>query len=239
MRLKRTREELFELLRGGLIVSCQALAHEPLHSPEIMARMALAAMKGGAVGIRANSAADVRRISQEVDLPIIGLIKAEYTDSEVYITPTMDEVVAVAESGADIIAMDATDRLRPGGISLPELFAQAREAYPDAVFMADCSTLEEGRAAAKMGFDIVGTTLAGYTPYTKGRALPDFDLMRELSMTLDVPVIAEGGIWTPEQLAKAFEQGVLCAVVGTAITRPMEITQRFVSATKRAGGGTR
>jgi N-acylglucosamine-6-phosphate 2-epimerase len=228
--LENYKSRLFERIRGGLIVSCQALPDEPLHGADTMALMATAAMRGGAAGIRANSVADIRSIKSAVDLPVIGLIKRVYEDSPVYITPTMAEVIGLAGSGADIIAMDATNRVRPGGGTIAELFPEIRRRYPDRIFMADCATVEDGHNAEALGFDLVGTTMAGYTDETRQQELPDFPLMRALATRLQIPVIGEGGIWSPEQLSEAFRQGVFCAVVGTAITRPMDITRRFVSA---------
>ncbi|MCQ2461929.1 MAG: N-acetylmannosamine-6-phosphate 2-epimerase [Clostridia bacterium] len=221
---------VLDKIKGGLIVSCQALPHEPLYGGDTMAKMAVAAMRGGAVGIRANTVHDIELIKKAVDLPVIGIIKKDYEGCDVYITPTMDEVDALAACGADIIALDATDRLHPGGITLEEFFGKVRKKYPDRLFMADTSCFEEGKRAAEMGFDLIGTTMAGYTPYTKGTPLPDITLMKRYVNELGKPVIAEGGIWTPEQLRQALDTGVLAAVVGTAITRPMEITQRFVRA---------
>ena len=221
---------VLDKIKGGLIVSCQALPHEPLHGGDTMAKMAVAAMRGGAVGIRANTVHDIELIKKAVDLPVIGIIKKDYEGCDVYITPTMDEVDALAACGADIIALDATDRLHPGGVTLEEFFGEVRKKYPDRLFMADTSCFEEGKKAAEMGFDLIGTTMAGYTPYTKGTPLPDIALMKRYVNELGKPVIAEGGIWTPEQLRQALDTGVLAAVVGTAITRPMEITQRFVRA---------
>lgn len=228
--METQKNRLFEKIRGGLIVSCQALSGEPLHGSETMVKMATAAMRGGAAGIRANSVADIRAIRQAVALPLIGLIKEAYGDNPVYITPTLREVEALAESGADILAMDATGRTRPGGGTIAELFPKIRARYPEKVFMADCATVEDGLRAQALGFDCVGTTLAGYTDETREQELPNFELMRRLSERLEIPVIGEGGIWNPEQLAQAFRQGIHCAVVGTAITRPMDITRRFVAA---------
>lgn len=221
-------KEVLNRIRGGLVVSCQALCGEPLHSSYIMGRMAVAAEEGGACGIRANSPEDVLEIRRNVSLPIIGLYKVEYGDSEVYITPTMKEVDAMAQTGCEIIALDATDRPRPGGVGLAEFFTAVREKYPDRLFMADTSCFEEGRRAVELGFDLVGTTLSGYTPYTHGRSLPDYELMERYVRELRVPVVAEGGIWETAQLRRARETGVWACVIGTAITRPQEITRRFV-----------
>lgn len=221
--------EILQRLKHGLIVSCQALSSEPLYSSFIMSRMALAAYQGGAIGIRANSPADIIEIKKTVDIPIIGLYKVEYDDSEVYITPTMKEVDELMEVGPDIIAIDATNRIRPNNQTLSELFSKVREKYPDQLFMADTSCYEEGLKAKELGFDIVGTTMSGYTEYTKESEMPNYELIKHYVDTLDMPIIAEGGIWTPEQLKTALELGVWSAVVGTAITRPKDITERFVS----------
>ena len=225
-------QETLQKIKGGLIVSCQALASEPLHSSYIMGRMAFAAKEGGACGIRANSPEDIAEIRKTVDLPVIGLHKVDYPDSEIYITPTMKEIDALAATGVEIIALDATKRTRPGGLSLTEFFIEVRAKYPDQLFMADTSCFEEGLLAQELGFDLVGTTMAGYTPYTKGRPLPDFELMERYVKELKVPIIAEGGIWELEHLRKARETGVWACVVGTAITRPREITRRFVESMK-------
>lgn len=219
---------VFDRVRGGLIVSCQALENEPLHSSFIMSRMAVAAELSGAVGIRANTVSDITEIRKAVHLPMIGIIKRVYDDSDVYITPTMAEVDALMETGVEIIAMDATDRLHTGGKSLDEIFSRVRRKYPDQLFMADCSCYEEALHAAEIGFDCVGTTMAGYTPYTKGTLLPDLTFIEKISKAVEVPVIAEGGIHYPQQLRQALDAGAFCAVVGGAITRPQEITKRFV-----------
>lgn len=227
---KRTNEQILEQIKGGLIVSCQALATEPLYDSYIMSKMAYAAMLGGAVGIRANTVVDILAIKERVDLPVIGIIKEVYDDSDVYITPTMKEVDALVEIGCDIIAVDATNRTRPNGISFEEFFKEVRAKYPEQIFMADTSCFEEGKLALELGFDLIGTTMSGYTPYTKGTTLPDYTLMKRYKEELGATVIAEGGIWAPDELVKAFESGAYAAVVGTAITRPMDITKRFVKA---------
>ena len=217
-------------IKGGLIVSCQALPHEPLYDSYIMSKMAYAAMLGGAVGIRANTIVDILAIRKRVDLPIIGIIKQEYDGSDVYITPTMDEVDALVEIGCDIIATDATNRIRPNGKTFEDFFSEVRAKYPNQLFMADTSCFEEGQLAERLGFDLIGTTMAGYTPYTKGRSLPDLELIEKYSKELNVPIIAEGGIWSPEDLKNVYKAGAFSAVCGTAITRPMDITKRFVKA---------
>ena len=220
--------DIFDRIRGGLIVSCQALENEPLHSSFIMSRMAVAAEISGAAGIRANTVADITEIRKIVHLPMIGIIKQVYEDSDVYITPTMAEVDALVATGVEIIAMDATNRLRTGRKSLDDIFREVRSKYPDQLFMADCSCYEEALHAVEIGFDCVGTTMAGYTPYTQGVSLPDLAFLQKISQAVDVPVIAEGGIHYPQQLRQALDAAAFCAVVGGAITRPQEITKRFV-----------
>lgn len=228
--MNQANQAILDQVKGGLIVSCQALKEEPLYSSYIMSRMAYAAMLGGAVGIRANTVVDITEIKKTVDLPVIGIIKEVYGDCSVYITPTMKEIDALAECGVSIIATDATKRPRPDGKTLDEFFGEVRAKYPDQLFMADCSCYEEGMHAAEIGFDLIGTTMNGYTEYTKGVELPNIDLMGRLARECGKPVIAEGGIWLPDQLKAALDAGVWAAVIGGAITRPMEITKRFVAA---------
>jgi N-acylglucosamine-6-phosphate 2-epimerase len=214
-------------LRGGLVVSCQAPPGDPLHGPEFMAALARAAVAGGAVGIRAEGPADVRAVGQAVDVPVVGLWKQGAEG--VYITPTVDHARAVADAGAQIVAVDATGRPRPDGSTVPEVVAGLRRTHRCLV-MADVSTLEEGAAAAAAGADLVATTLAGYTPYSRQGPGPDLELVAALAAHVEVPVVAEGRIATPEQARAALEAGAWTVVVGGAITRPQQITARFVAA---------
>ncbi|RRJ24836.1 N-acetylmannosamine-6-phosphate 2-epimerase [Lachnoanaerobaculum gingivalis] len=219
-------------LKGKLIVSCQALENEPLHSDFIMGRMALAAKMGGACGIRANTVVDIKEIQKQVDLPIIGIIKKDYDDSEIYITPTMDEVDALVEAGVDIIALDATSRLRPGKKSLKEFFGEVIAKYPDKLFMADCSTEEEAIFADELGFDFIGTTMVGYTKESEGLRIEenDFEILRNILAKVKHKVIAEGNINTPEKCRRVIELGAFSVVVGSIITRPQLITKEFSKA---------
>ena len=219
-----------EKLKDGLIVSCQALADEPLHSSFIMGRMALAAKQAGAVGIRANTISDIREIRESVDLPIIGIIKKDYDNSDIYISPTMDEISALAEEGLEIIATDATDMKRPDHEGLDDFYKEIREKYPDIKLMADCSTVKEAVHADKLGFDYIGTTLVGYTPQSEGMKIEadDFKILREIIEKCDHPVIAEGNIDTPQKAKRVLELGALTVVVGGAITRPQNIAKKFV-----------
>jgi N-acylglucosamine-6-phosphate 2-epimerase len=222
--------ETIKALKGGLIVSCQALEDEPLHSSYIMGRMAFAAKEGGAIAIRANSYNDIVEIKKTVDLPVLGIVKRDYEDSDVYITPTMKEIEELVEAKAEIIALDATNRIRPQGLTLEVFIKKIREKYENLLLMADVSTFEEGVRAWELGFDIVSTTMSGYTPYSKKSDTPDFELLERLVNTVKVPVIAEGRIWTREEAVKALENGAHAVVVGSAITRPREITRRFADA---------
>ena len=219
-------KERMEALRGKLIVSCQALPEEPLHSSYIMSRMAYAAYVGGASGILANTVSDIREIEKTVDLPIIGIIKEVYGENPVYITPTMKEISALVAEGVDIIAIDATKRERPDGNTLENLMKAAKEKYPNQLFMADISSVEEAIEAERLGFDFVGTTLVGYTEYTKGN-LPLVELEKVIQ-AVSLPVIGEGNLDTPEKAKKALDLGAFAVVVGGAITRPQQITKKFV-----------
>ena len=221
-----------EQLKGKLIVSCQALPHEPLHSSFIMGRMALAAKEGGACGIRANTREDIKEIQQNVDLPVIGIVKRDYEDSEIYITPTMKEVDELMEVKPEIIAMDATIAKRPGGLTLDEFFHQVKEKYPDQLWMADCSTVVEALHADELGFDFIGTTMVGYTPQSKHLKIEanDFEIIREIVSKAKHRVIAEGNINTPEKARRVIELGAFSVVVGSIITRPQLITKNFADA---------
>ena len=218
-----------ESLKGKLIVSCQALPHEPLHSSFIMGRMALAAKEGGAYGIRANTKEDIQEIRHNVDLPVIGIVKRDYADSEVYITPTMKEVDELMEVGPEIIALDATGRLRPEGVALKDFFRQVKEKYPDQLWMAACSTVEEALHADKLGFDFIGTTMVGYTRQSEGDRIEedDFRILREIIAKAKHKVIAEGNVNTPQKVKRVIELGAYSVVVGSAITRPQLITREF------------
>lgn len=221
-----------EQLKGKLIVSCQALPHEPLHSSFIMGRMARAAKEGGAVGIRANTREDIREIQTQVDLPVIGIVKRDYEDSKVYITPTMREIEELMEVKPEIIALDATGALRPGGVALDDFFYQIKEKYPDQLLMADCSTVEEALHADELGFDFIGTTMVGYTEQSRGDRIEanDFEIIRRILAKVKHRVIAEGNINTPEKAKRVVELGVFSVVVGSIITRPQLITKTFSEA---------
>ena len=226
------KKEIIEKLKGKLIVSCQALPGEPLYieNDTMMPLMAVAAKRAGAAGIRTNGERDVKEIKKTVDLPVIGLIKKEYEGFSQYITVTMKEIDTLVKAGADIIALDCTMRERGDGKTVNGFIKEIKEKYPDIILMADISTFEEGVNAEKAGVDMVGTTLSGYTPYSEKTDGPDFKLVEKLSKELAIPVIAEGKIHEPQQAKKMLELGAHAVVVGGAITRPLEIAQRFVKA---------
>ena len=213
-------------MERGLIVSCQALADEPLYSPFIMSKMALAAKQGGAIGIRANTIQDITAIKQEVDLPIIGIIKKNYPDRLSYITPTWREVQMLVEIGVEIIAVDSTINQDI------EFLKSLKKLYPKQKFMADISTVEEGINAEILGFDYIGTTLVGYTKHSMN--ISNFEVLKGLIKNCQNPIIAEGNFDTPEKARKAIDLGAYAVVVGSSITRPQVITQRFFNEIKKS-----
>lgn len=230
-----TLAPVLEQIRGGLIVSCQAQETDPLYGSDMMARMALAAKEGGAVGIRANGAADIEAIKRATGLPVIGIVKRVYDGSDVYITPTLVEIAEVLRGGADIVAFEATNRARPDGLSVAEFIAEVKVRHRDLLLMADVSTLDEALAAEASGIDLVASTMSGYTAYSTPMKGPDFALLEQMVRKLRVPVVAEGRIQFPEQARKCLDIGTFAVVVGSAITRPQEITRTFVEEIAQLG----
>lgn len=220
-------QTILHQIRNGLIVSCQALSHEPLYGAEIMARMAMAAEQGGAVAIRANTPADIIAIRAAVELPIIGLYKDEIPGYPVYITPTLIHAKQVAAAGADIIAIDATARPRPQPGTLANFITAIHEAT-NCLVLADIATFEEGIAAEEAGADMISTTMSGYTADSPQQSEPDLELVQHLAAHLDVPLLAEGRFKLPEEVKQALAFGATAVVVGGAITRPQQITRWFV-----------
>lgn len=223
-----------ELFKPGIIVSCQAYEGEPLYSPEggIMPLMAKAGEMSGAVGIRANGTRDVRQISEVVSLPIIAILKHAYQDSPIYITSTLEDVDELMTLDCvKCVAIQCTKEVRHNNESMQVMIKNVKAKYPNLVIMADISDFEEGMAAVEAGVDAVSTTMHGYTAHTKGMELPGIELVRQLNEALastDIPVMAEGGIYSEEHITKLIEAGAYGCIIGGAITRPQEIAKRFV-----------
>ena len=230
--IQMTKEELFTLMKGTIIVSCQATPGEPLYDPDrsVMPLMARAAKLAGARMIRTSSVRDIVGIKEETGLPVIGLIKREYPGYSGRITMTMREVDECMEALADIVSIDCTDTPRGDGLTVPEFLRQVKNRYPNIIIMADCATLPEAKAAYEAGADLVGSTMNGYTAATahcKGE--PNYELVEQMARELPCPVIAEGRVHTPEQAKRMLELGAWAVVVGGAITRPLEIASRFMA----------
>jgi N-acylglucosamine-6-phosphate 2-epimerase len=220
-------------LRGRLIVSCQAASGSPLRHPSMIAALAQCAAHGGAGGVRVDGPDDIAAVRLATDLPVIGIYKIPDA-SPVYITPTLEAATAVARAGADIVAVQATrDR---GGTATPlrDLIAGIHDECGLPV-MADVSTEDEGLAAAGLGADLIATTMAGYTPYSRRIEGPDLQLIEDLVRRCHVPVVAEGRVRTPHDAAHAIRAGAWAVVVGRAITMPDAITEQFVRAVHDGG----
>lgn len=221
---------IFEQWRGGLIVSCQAPANSPLAKPEIIAALAETAAQNGAVGVRIDAPENVAAVKARIETPILGIYKIVTGASDVYITPTLDAARRIAEAGADIIALDATQRTRPDNEKIEEIVKRLRSEF-DKLLAADIATYEEGlNAAEKIGFDAVITTLSGYTKETKNIVEPDFRLVEKLSSKLSIPVVCEGRLQSVDDVRRAFDCGAFAVVVGNAITGIDQLVRKFVAA---------
>lgn len=219
--------DVIESIRGRLIVSCQAYPGEPMRDARTMAQVAAAVVAGGAAAVRAQGQEDIQEVVAAVDVSVVGLVK-DGADG-VFITPTLEHALAVARAGAHVVALDGTRRPRPDGRSLAATVAAVRE-RADVLVMADCGSLDDARAAADAGVDIVGTTLAGYTGEREPTDGPDLELIEQVGAAVELPVIAEGRIHTPAQVTAALAAGAHAVCVGTAITHPSTITSWFVDA---------
>ena len=224
---------VIERLKNGVIVLCHAEGDEPFNFPNYIAAFARAAEMGGAAGIRVQGVDNIKSVRAAVKLPVIGISRGTYQDGWALITPDFFDVENLINAGADIVALDATQRVRPNGLDGFEFLDIVRKRFRIPL-IADVSTYIEGVRAAELGADMIATTLSGYTPYTEDRAddFPDFSLIERLTAEVHIPVIAEGRIWSPSEAAHALKCGAYAAVVGSAITRPRVITQRFVEVLK-------
>ena len=221
--------DILTRLKGGLIVSCQPVPAGAMDEPGMVRGFALAALNAGAVGLRIESVANLKAVRAATTAPIIGLIKRDLAESPVRITPFLEDVQALADAGADIIAFDATDRVRPASVAALTAAVHAT----GRLAMADCSSAADGRAALAAGIDLVGSTMSGYVGGPEPSD-PDFALIASLRQMTPC-VIAEGRIKTPEHAAEAIRAGAWCVVVGTAITRPEHVTAWFRTAVEQAG----
>lgn len=219
-------------VKNKLIISCQALPDEPLHSSFIMARMARAAKQAGAAAIRANSVVDIQAIQDETGLPMIGIAKVDYPDSPVYITPTMKEMRAIAATGVAVVACQVTGQKRPRDEQLSDIVTQFRQEFPDTLLMADTDTFENAQVADQLGFDMIGTTMRGYTQASEGLNIADDDFayLKQLLEFTKTPIVVEGRIDTPTKMRRALDLGAHTVVVGSAITRPLVIATEFMKA---------
>ena len=223
--------DIIDRLKNKVVVSVQAMPSEPLYLEKCMAAMMKSVVKGGAGGLRVAGTRDVKNAKTLFDVPVIGITKPDIIPANykeiVYITPELKDVIALIEAGADIIAFDGTQRPRPNKNSLGEMIKYIH--INKRIAMADIATVEEGIEAAKLGADILSTTLAGYTLESQDSPQgPDFPLLEKLVKSVDVPVFLEGRIWEPEEVDRAFSLGAHAVVIGSAITRPQLITKRFV-----------
>ncbi|MBR5795115.1 MAG: N-acetylmannosamine-6-phosphate 2-epimerase [Erysipelotrichaceae bacterium] len=224
------KKALLESLKNGLIVSCQVQKDDPIYTEDMVVKMAEAAKWAGAVAIRANSPEQIRAIKEKVDLPIIGLWKVWHEDTDVFITPTMKEVYAIWEAGAEIIALDCTKQITHEKTVAWDLLKEAKEALPDAIFFADISDMEEARHAVENGADIIAPTLYGYTKETAHIEGADYRMFASMCREFkdEAYVMMEGHLYTPEDAMKCIYLGAHAVVVGSAITRPHLTAKRFV-----------
>ncbi|PIF03115.1 MAG: N-acetylmannosamine-6-phosphate 2-epimerase [Propionibacterium sp.] len=221
-------------LKNGVVVSCQAYPGEPMLDPKTMTQIAQSAVAGGAAGIRAKGLADLHMMRDKIDVPIIGIVKVGKTG--VFITPTLKDCLEVAGTGCEIVALDGTRRERPDGLTLAETVAGLKDKFPDVLVMADCGSKLDAEAAKAAGCDILSSTLVGYSgerPKTEG---PDWEAIDQIvAVAENKPVLVEGRVHSPADVAESLRRGAWAVVVGTAITHPATITSWFVKATEKGG----
>ncbi len=219
-----TRGVFMKRLPRGIIISCQLEPGDPVQDVSFIVNMAKSARYGGSIAIRTNNAEHVGAVKQAVDIPVIGLVKDR--SYETFITPTFDHAKSVIEAGADFVAVDSTRGERP--IPLSRLFDQIRSNFPDVGIIADIADETDAELIIPLKPDYIATTLCGYTSYTEKVILPNITLVGKLCAKFDIPIIAEGGYSTPEQVQLAFQMGAHAVVIGTAITRPWLVIKKFV-----------
>lgn len=222
------KQKLLESLKGGLIVSCQIEKHAPCYHEDIVELMVKSAIWGGACGLRLNGVDNIKKIRKSTDLPIIGLIKVFSDETEIFMTPTMNEVRSIIEAGADIVAIDGTDRMiqgRKGYDIIPEI----KKEFPNTVIFADVRDEEDALASLELGADIVAPTFYRFKKDAKSSDLPDWEMFARMCQVCKDKgiVMMEGKIWTPDDAIRAFHYGAHSVVIGSAITRPHLIMRRF------------
>lgn len=227
-------DKFISLIDKEIIVSCQAVGDEALNDVNAITLMAKAVIEGGAKVLRLSQADHIKSIKKITNYPVIGLIKQVYPDSEVFISPTLKEIKTLLDLEVDCIALDATLRKRPNGEKLEDLVNYIRINSPSTLIMADCSNLEDVINANSLSFDFIGTTLRGYTNETKGHSNieNDYQFIKDCLKHINKPLIAEGGFWEHDDIFNVLNLGALAVVVGSAITRPKDITQRYLNQLK-------
>ena len=226
--------QVLDKIKGKLIVSCQAREGWPMYGTEIMAAFAKAAEQGGAAGIRATGADNIAKIKEKVNLPIIGINKQFRDEFDVYITPTYESAKEILDLGIDIIALDATPRSRPEGERIEDIVERILKEYPNTLIMGEISTIEEAKRILPMGFHLISTTLSGFTKESEEVASVNLELIRQIRQITELPIIAEGKIVKEEEAVAAMKAGAHAVVVGTSITRPEIITERYVRALRNS-----
>lgn len=230
--LRPSPEQILTSIKGKLVVSCQAAKGDPLDDRDTLCRLAKSVVQGGAAGLRAEGAECISAFRRLTSLPIIGLVKTWDSNGEVYITPTFSAAESISNAGADLVALDCTRRRLPEMEPWPALVTRIHDELRRVV-CADIATMDDALSAQSAGADVIATTLRGYTADTKKVRSVDWPFLEELVSKVEVPVILEGHVTSPDEVRRALEIGVHAVVVGSAITRPQSITERFVAATVR------
>ena len=231
--MNETKQKILSQLKHGIIVSCQMEKHAPCYSDEIVELMAKATLWGGAVGLRLNGIENIKKIRSFTEVPIIGLVKVFREDSEVFMTPSMQYVDAVIEAGANIVAIDGTSRLIDG-VPANHIIKEIKNKYSEILVFADVRNIEDALESIKLGADIVAPTFYRFDKNAKSTDLPDWEMFAHMCQVVKdrAIVMMEGKVWSPDDAIKAFHYGAYSVVVGSAITRPHLITQRFVDHVK-------